>query len=79
MNALKNWMDKTPLDPPHMEPDDWSRVRAIQVCDLPRPVDEGNRMHQHLMIYADVPERPRLFWVERRIDTGSFLFGANHR
>lgn len=36
-------------------------------------------MQQHFVIYAEVPERPRLFWVERRIDTRSFLFGANHR
>lgn len=77
--ALKNWMDKSPIAPPDMQPGDWSRVRALEVCDMPIPGREGEPPKAQLVIYADVPERPRLFFVEWRIETTTPRFGANHR
>lgn len=82
--ALKGWMAKNPLPPPDMEPGDWTRVRAITVCRLPEPIEQGqdpNIVHKRwrLTIEADVPERPRPFFVIRSGDSGAVRFGATHR
>jgi hypothetical protein len=84
LTALKGWMSKTPLEPPNMRPNDWSRVRAISACRVPESYDRREDpnapfRHWRITIYADVPERPRLFWVSMQEETRTIQFGAVHR
>jgi hypothetical protein len=84
VNGLKRWMDTTPLEPPDMEPGDWSRVRAVTVCrmrepDLPTDAPGATPNRWRLVLEADVPERPRVFFAEKSGFTGAIRFGANHR
>lgn len=77
--ALKGWMASNPLPSPDIEPADWSRVRAITVCLLPEPAQQGTSKTLQLIVEADVPERPRPFFVTWSDRTKSFKFGATHR
>jgi len=84
LKALKDWMSTTPLDAPVMQPHDWSRIRSILVCRMAEardPIEDAKAgsLHWRVTIYADVPERPRLFWVDMRDENEPFRFGAVHR
>lgn len=83
VTALKDWMGTTPLEPPAMQPNDWSRVRAITVCRLPYPpASDSSDMKSanwRLWIEADVPGRPRLFWAAMAEADRKVSFGTTHR
>jgi hypothetical protein len=84
LRALQEWMAENPLTPPDMEPGDWTRVRAITVCRMSEPILQGEDPTRtprrwRLTIEADVPERPRPFFVSRSEGGNAFQFGATHR
>ena len=82
--ALRDWMAAMPLEAPSMESGDWSRIRAVSVCRMPEPLPVATnpqtaRRTFRLLLEADVPERPRLFFVSMSEETGAMQFGVNHR
>jgi hypothetical protein len=77
-------MAAVPLEAPNMEPGDWSRIRAVSICRMPEPLPvsanpQTARKTYRLLVEADVPERPRLFFVSMSEETAAMQFGANHR
>ena len=79
LKALKGWMSRTPLAPPQMQPNDWTRIRAVLLCRTSERLSATASPRWRITIYADVPERPRLFWVDMLEESRVLGFGAVHR
>jgi hypothetical protein len=79
VTALKEWMSKTPLAPPLMQPDDGSRIRAITICRHATPPEPGSRGGWQISIEADVLDRPRLLWAAMAESDRKVSFGTVHR
>jgi hypothetical protein len=80
LTALKNWVETRPFESPFMEPGDWLRVRAVSVCIMNVQMFEDDpARRRRILLEADVPERPRLFFAQKEEPSGVIRFGLNHR
>jgi hypothetical protein len=79
LTALRDWVEQTQLDSRFVQPGDYERIESIMVCRdyLPRSPNEPEV--RGIMVYADVPERPRLFWATLDEASSELSFGATHR
>lgn len=70
--GLKAWLDAAPVEPRYVQPGDWARIRSVSVCRvsvyMPPPSSDkivgGGTKEFYVLLEADVPERPRLFYAQ---------------
>jgi hypothetical protein len=79
LTALKEWVETGPFQSPFMERDDWLRVRAVSVCVMDVQMGGDPARRRKVLLEADVPERPRLFFAQKQEPSGVVRFGLNHR